>query len=417
MSDKGLDEIFRKKLTNREFVFNQANWEAMEAMLDADKKPAVYYWWTSAAVVLFGLLTAGIAIFQNPEMGADLIPVSNINQEEKGVSPLDKVLDNEDLESQVNKDDIASYSNSLPERTSSLESTPGNPEIEAVTQNTNGNLTSNTNGGDELSNPSPNNTIASLENPSVIDAPIAENRFQIAAIDLLEKTIPSINTSLNNILFLAPTPAIEYPYKDIRKFQKQHEVSMIAGAGIGPSFNGNENSKDWLIGLNYEYRFSFNWSANVGLTYNTKLSPGIIHNSDSIFHSFSPERVITEMENSRLDYIEMPIQITRSFNSKHQIGLGVYSSVLFNVKTDVKRTSITIKETKESEFSESGLSENFRQFDYGLTSSYSYQFNPQLSFGLQFKYGLSDITVNNTQELSGYHRNMSSRLILRYRLF
>ncbi len=415
MSDKGLDEIFRNKLTNRNFEFNHANWEAMEAMLDADKKPAVYYWWTSAAVVLFGLLTAGIAIFQNPEMGADALPVSVTNDQVEEISLPTIPSNKEELNGFSKEENIASFSNSLPENNSSPESGSVGSGTEGNAQNTNSNLASNHNGGEQISNAIPNNTIASPGAQDESSASIVEQGFQIAFINLIEKPIPSINTSVNSDLSIAPTR--EYPFRGIRKFQRQQEISMIAGAGIGPSFNGGENSKDWLIGLNYEYRFSFNWSVNAALSYSAKMSPGIIQNSDSIFHSFSPERIITEMENSRLDYIEIPIQFTRSFNSKHQIGLGVYSSVLFNVKTDVKRTSITIKETKKSEFSESGLSENFRQFDYGLTSSYSYQFNPMLSLGVQFKYGLSDITVNNTQELSGYHRNVSSRLVLRYRLF
>lgn len=413
MSDKGLDEIFRKKLTNREFEFNPANWEAMEAMLDADRKPAVFYWWTSAAVVLFGLLTAGIAIFQNPVLENDIQPISTNIQNENSIPTLE--------------DERESFQNSENSIANEMESSTSNanehkPDVEQSMAKPNSSDEEEFGIGN---NPQEAEAIAAVqgteETQNAVSAnannqapsEIREDETEIAFLDLLAKPFPILITVQNNSLI----PHRQYPSSDIRKFQKQHEVSMIAGIGAGPSFNGGEESKDWLIGLNYEYRFSFNWSINTSLSYNAKMSPGIVHHSDSIFHSFSPERIITERENKRLDYFELPIQITRSFNSKHQLGLGIYSSVLFSTVTDVKRTSITIKETKESEFSESGLSENFKVFDYGLTSSYSYQFNPSLNLGVQFKYGLSDITVNNTQELNGYHRNISTRLILRYRLF
>lgn len=414
MSDKGLDEIFRKKLTNRELAFNPANWDAMETMLDADKKPAIFYWWTSAAVVLFGLLTAGITLFQNPILGDDAaLPISTtIQTKEKIDLPNNNTQESNTLNSVEN---IASQSSDGLESSEADILNQSTEAAEVSQEPINSPVSAVNNGGGIVVNQNTNENypVANVVNGLDQSTDDTEDVSKIAFISLLEKPIPSLGYSVSNTL----VPNREYPSKQIRKFQKQQEISMLAGLGAGPSFNGGEASKDWLIGLNYEYRFSFNWSVNAALSYNAKLSPGIIQNSDSIFHSFSPERVITEMENSRLDYIEMPIYFTRTFNTKHQLGLGVYSSVLFNIKTDIKRKNITIKETKESEFSESGLSENFRVFDYGFTSSYSYQFNPSLNLGVQFKYGLSDITVNNTQELRGYHRNISTRLILRYRLF
>lgn len=449
MSDKGLDEFFRKKLTNREFEFNAANWEAMEAMLDADKKPALFYWWTSAAVVLFGLMTAGIALFQNPILNEGVQPVSTtIETETPSVqtksNDLDlKTLDTEGdvvsnsetseiptVQTQTNKEDLNVLdtegdlvSNSVDDERSSDNLSNSGPSYSQNPQqkDTEGDklkttINSTGNGARTIFNQDGNQTAGFVNSATTVQA--QDQKFTaLSFINLLDRPIPELNYSISTQGNDPILPSQEFPGEAIRKFQKQHEFSMLAGIGAAPSFNNGSASTDWLIGLNYEYRFSFNWSVNAALSYTAKMSPGIVHNSDSIFHSFSPERVITKTEETRLDYLEMPIQFTRSFNSKHQLGFGVYSAVLFNIQTDVNRTNITIKETKQADFTESGLSENFRVLDYGLTGSYSYQFNPLLNLGFQFKYGLSDITVNNTQELSGYHRNISSRLILRYRLF
>lgn len=434
MSDKELDEIFKKKLTNREFGFNQANWEAMEAILDADKKPAVFYWWTSAAIVAFGLVTSAILFLQNPR-ATEIPSVLPLGQENVTTtvgdenSNIQEIPTGNALETDAEFENITDQSlesNSTENLGSNQAADPLNTVNALAGTSTNA---STTNSGQNNADPAvilpgngagSSNIVVGSNNSSEVS-----NSLPLITENLVEEK------NKEGLLFLSGKgfPAFENPSIDgdlitnrvrpnfIRRFQKQHELSLVGGIGLNPSFNNSGSSADWLIGLNYEYRFSFFWSVNVGLNYNARTSPGIKHSSDSTFLSFGRELVITEVENTRLDYVELPIQITHTISPRHQLGLGMYASALFNIVTQTDRTSITVKETVTHQTKTMGLSDNFRTFDYGLTGSYNYQYNPALSLGLQFKYGLSDITVNNTPELSGFHRNVSTRLILRYRLF
>ena len=445
MSDRELDEIFRKKLTQREFEFNQSNWEAMEAMLDADKKPAAFYWWSSAAIVVFGLLISTLVFVQNPLSPTEVpivIPQENIEANEAEEPVINNVAPETDAAS--TEDSNGSDSDAALNTGSTVASSESG-ETEAISSNNVVSPSSNQESGEAVSGGEADLAIATatttaantveepsqaepdageLDNANVSEASSIstqsgdsqniveeEDLLNLDQLELSLKGLPSLTQEARTSLL---TNRVRPNF--IRKFQRQHEISAIAGVGVSPAFDGG-NSADWVLGLNYEYRFSYLWSLNAGVTYNARTSPGISHRSDSIFHSLAPERVITEVNNSRLDYLEIPIQITHTLNPRHQIGLGIYTSALFNVKTDIERTSITIKETKKSTTTTMGLSENFQTFDYGMTASYGYQYSPALNLGLQFKYGLRDVTVNRTEELNGYHRNVSTRLILKYRLF
>jgi hypothetical protein len=56
MSEKEkYDELIRQKFAEHEFVFNEANWEKAEAMIDASRKRKRIFWWSS--VFLIGLIT------------------------------------------------------------------------------------------------------------------------------------------------------------------------------------------------------------------------------------------------------------------------------------------------------------------------------------------------------------------------
>jgi hypothetical protein len=53
--EKKYDELIRQKFAEQEFMFNEANWEKAEAMIDASRKTKRIFWWS--AVFLIGLIT------------------------------------------------------------------------------------------------------------------------------------------------------------------------------------------------------------------------------------------------------------------------------------------------------------------------------------------------------------------------
>jgi hypothetical protein len=49
------DELIRQKFAEQEFMFNEANWEKAEAMINASRKTKKIFWWSS--IFLIGLIT------------------------------------------------------------------------------------------------------------------------------------------------------------------------------------------------------------------------------------------------------------------------------------------------------------------------------------------------------------------------
>lgn len=55
------DELIRQKFAEKEFIFNEANWEKAEAMIDASRKTKKIFWWS--AVFLIGLICGIFLMF------------------------------------------------------------------------------------------------------------------------------------------------------------------------------------------------------------------------------------------------------------------------------------------------------------------------------------------------------------------
>jgi hypothetical protein len=418
MSDRDLDYIFKNKLTNREFEFNPASWEAMESLLDAEQKKSAYYLWTSAAIVAFGLFVASLLFIQNPGKIAPQLPITHI---ENSLSQPESILDTQNdrfSEEDIEKEDLITNPVSeieIPQETSS-----------AVSQSSPLSRFSESNGQTEP-NPTETNTTAFVDDvEEVNDARsyldnsqpiVAEENLANAQNDSyisVYKGIPSLISSESPSNLFTNRVRTNF----IRRFQKQHEVWLQAGPDFSQSTNDNSLATGWMLGVNYQYRFSYLWSMSAGLNYSARTSLGISHSSDSVFYSFGQEIIRTEVENKRLDYFELPIELNYTLNGNHQFGAGAYVASLFNVNTTVNKTHFDYKgSVNKTVFDENRVSENFNQLDYGFTASYFYQYNPALSMGIQFKQGLADITRNRTTELNDDHRNVQTRFILRYRLF
>lgn len=426
MSDKELDNIFNKKLSNREFAFNPSNWEAMEAMLDAEKGKGAFYWWSSAAILVFGLFVSGLIFIQGNPVGTRSSIENIVNSIEANDQEINGTISQE-LNNQDMISDISSEQDNLQETPVSniqkeiQESNSSNLAVEEVRE--------------------------SIEQPSIDDADaVSESRAsdqdQIVSevvSDNIEEHLPFEVEELPTIsnldqvvlgykgisLVSQKTKSLKFNVRTnrvrpnvIRRYQKQHEFSLQAGPDFSRSIKPNDLTTGVLVGANYQYRFSYTWSLNVAVNYSTRTSLGVALSSDSAFLGFGWENVETVVHNDRLDYIEVPIEIAYNINPKHQVGFGTYVSGIFNVNSRIDKIHSSTKGIgKTTSRKENGISENFRLLDYGVTGSYFYQYSPSIAVGAQLKYGLPDITKNVDIPLNGDDQNIQTRIILKYRLF
>lgn len=90
------DELIRQKFAEKEFMFNEANWEKAEVMIDSSRKTKKIFWWS--AVFLVGLIT-GIFLMI-PLIKNDSLKITN---ETKLNNPL--ITDSLSNETEANKND------------------------------------------------------------------------------------------------------------------------------------------------------------------------------------------------------------------------------------------------------------------------------------------------------------------------
>ena len=431
MSDKELDNIFKSKLSSREFDFNPANWEAMEAILDSDKKRGSVYWWSSAAILVFGLFVSGLIFMQNPGNFNSVTPetitvtpdqeiMNNGTAISGGSETPDEIVKTQltqpEPEKTMDVEEVISHTNPSITKSSVIkpkEDTPIKVSVAAAADKTEQEPAVKINPA--LESLKVNKQLDENEKPNDLTIDKSVNALNFG--DIAYKDLPAVDYNLLDGLGVASLKTNKVRTDFIRKFHKQHEFWVQAGPDFTRSFKDNSIKTGWTAGLNYKYRFSYLWSFNVAAQYNARVFPGIKHTTDSVFRGFGEERIRTESENTRLDYIEVPFNFAYSPGDKHEFGFGAYASALFNVKTEITRTHFQFKKDKEVSYeTQNGISEDYNVLDYGLNASYFYQYSPSIALGVQMKMGMADITRNRSQVLNADHRNRNLRLVLRYRL-
>lgn len=418
MTEKELEKLFKSKLGDREVPFNPENWERMEAVLD--EKAAVrgsYYWKYAAAILIFGAVVASL-IFINPgmdspsEMKNIATPVLKEEVQETGsgnaVADEPGQKSNQEYLSEpaedVSASPIAEQSNKeISETPEELTEEKVVAASEATTE-----AGENENSTDLLKQEAP---------PVNTNEEVVGYYETIDLLALKEKSYRMPEAELPGLTLMA----LDMGITDNQARNSQVNLSdffVNAGPVFSNSHAGSGTGTGLQAGLGYRLRMRYGFSLETGISYLVQNDVNITNKSDSTFFTFGRERVETEEVNHRLDYIEIPLNVSYRFTPKHEFGLGTYFSLLVNVERETQRTQYMIKGgvNVENEQSSGYLSE-FSRIDYGLGVFYRYSVNNRLKVGLHLKQGLNDITLDVSEGYAKDHTNFNSRIVLEYSLF
>lgn len=402
MTEKELEKLFKSKLDNREFAFNPANWEAMEAMLDTQPQPAgAFYWRSVAAVLLFAVGVWSLITFTDVAG-----PQHNIAHQEKS-----------QLENNTNGN-VGTIGTEIQTENQDQNVDEGGVPHEVEKVIIEENFPSEENNA-QIATSEPKSSKVQRFKESIISevGKVAPQNF--SALDLKE-----INYQYN---LEAPQGAtrssglsiVSWNNESLKKFEQKKSFYLE----VAPVFTGSQNANNvgfgWEAGIGFQQEFENRFVVSAGLNYLVISGVNISNKSDSVFYNFGREVVQTEEINKRLDYIEVPVSIGYKLNEKHSLHLGAYAGFLVSVSQEVnKETSGFKTETKTETLENSGYQEGFNRWDAGVSFGYRYRLNPSLSVGLHYNLGLKDIT--NDASGGDYqltHTNQSTRVIFRYSLF
>ncbi len=409
MTEKEIEKLFKSKLNNREFAFNPANWEAMEAILDSTPKPAgAFYWRSVMAVLLFGVAVWSLITF------APATAESNVTNNVELSSPVETKAEPQEA---VSSKGEVQFESQLEE--SQQEEAVAQNELESVnTEKTlAANAVRNTNEG-ALSNQAvqePSSAIAAAENSYVDEVSTDE----VSLVD------PVFTTPLSKKGFVfnseLPQPLVEitsgnnFTPEAFKKFDSKSSFYLEVAPVFSGSYNANNVGVGWHAGLGWERAIGQKFQFSIGLGYTVQNGVGIENNSDSVFYNFGKEVVETQEVNSRLDYVELPVSISYKLNQRNMVEFGMYAGYLVNVSREVDKEISKFKtETQYESTKENGYQEEFKRMDYGLTLGYRYRVTPALSVGVHYNLGFIDITKNIQGDYLQRHTNQNTRVVFRY---
>ncbi len=471
-----LDNLFKEKLAVKSYPYNPKNWEKMAAILDggAASRGGAFYWRAAAAILLFAMLAGGALLFDNSDKNAlqDENRVVDFEENSPAVLEDENYDDGNSLdENGGTKNEANAGSSEIPNENIANQETSGGDDLNAsqnpdfssennadknaggedsdgktVAENVGSDFSKDENNdGNQGGDAENSDANAITANPADGNASNENSRKPIFSSDDYETGNPNAisfyanqdalildrkNIAKNAFLLdteNAPFSLMplsreneKFDPKSLPKFYKRHNLFAEGGAVLRGSYTSNSVGIGWQAGLGYQYRISDRWAANVGLRYSVHNEVGIRQKSDSIFFNFGQERIETERESHRLDYLEVPLEINFLATPKHQFSLGGYFAQLISVDQEIVRRRYALKQGVQTTHDEAtGYNPDFARYDWGLTAGYRFHISPQFSAGISVQQGLVDITKVETvsNELKKHHRNLSTRISLRYLLF
>ncbi len=429
MTEKEMEKLFRSKLNNREFAFNPGNWERMETILDQKASAGRWYYWRSAAaILLFGFIVGGLAVY-NPSDRNDYDAVSGTDFIQEG-KELPDAFGSKATEPATESNETIAYDDVQGETESSVYNQLTPSQAKAITS-PDDNVA--TNDFEQVNDAKQNNKeatvtkeFASTESTQDVDEAAIANtsansiRHGFEPVETLNLTTKGYNLPALAVTYPSPRFTDIIEGEQTTPLQKINTNAFFVNVGTVLSGSNTDNTlgNGLQAGIGYRRAFNNGFGVETGLNYFYLDNVNIQDRSDSVFYRFGKESIETEERNSRLDYLEVPLNLSYKIAPRHQIGLGGYAAILLNVERDITRTTFTPKggTTVEDEKA-SGYLDEFNRFDFGFSAFYRYSFSPRLKVGVHLKQGLMDITHDVSEGYADDHTNFNTRLVLEYNLF
>ena len=179
----------------------------------------------------------------------------------------------------------------------------------------------------------------------------------------------------------------------------------------------NEQPYSPTAGVYVNFPVSKNLSLGTGFNYWSRGNINASSSGDSTVFNFGFQEITTTDFVSRATYLEIPLLLRYRIKEKHIAEIGGNFSYLLTA-----RGSRTVKISDD--FGTTDLSYNvtdgykswLNSSDVALRLGYHYQWNKRGTIGLQWQYGLMDVTPDNIYDNIIFDRNHQFKVVLGYDL-
>lgn len=383
MSEHELDKLFSKKLKARPLDYNPKAWAAMEAMLEAKTRSYAFYW-RSAAAILFMAALLGIPALNQPGLQevqkATEQPVSKNNSSNNIQVQPDKPTDiAPKLSQEQPTEKVAQRAN---KQRTSLQKSESSKSIAASSANTK----------KRLDEPGSFDELRSKQNLSNSEySALYEKQVAVKALAVLN--MRSINQSMELELgepFLYETKNNK---KSINWGQAYVSAALLTSS---VDFSVNQGA-GFSLGVGYQKQLSSAFQIGAEINYVYRATPSLTTKHDSVFYSFSQERVTNTTQVKSLSQLQIPVYVNYTLANKHRLGVGFYGSVLLNADVVNSREQRSSSQLLHKTSAPVEQEENWvNPFGMGWLAQYGYILSPSLELGFRFNQSLTD--VDNAKE-------------------
>lgn len=450
MSDDGLDNLFRKGLSERHVKFNMDSWRRMEEMLPPEPV-AKNFRFGYATAVIGVLLIVSTSLFvwnsqNSPTFPIEITPVEGVSKSNNDRNFFHELAHKEqnagkDLagSGDLSSDPLAN--DNMAEKNNSAEISENNsqPENELLsnTQLSSGQMAALKRNLNTRKSASASNTNSFFAGTKTTTSGFFDNITHVSVERRNETQLTNEQVSFGNNAFTKISGLEELASIDMSKDMEAHTLvadvsndgrpkvaknimGFIGGVNLNKSLmespdKGMAGSE--FFGIEYQRYLNGGFSLKTNLLYSAR--SGI--NSQKVYakkqYDFGSSSTQTTVECQRMIYLELPVLVNYGVGN-HSFMVGPSFSYLV---TGLNKVTTTIEsltgEGSTEEKSEWGYTEGFKKYDFSIIAGYEYSIKPKLNVGARLNYGLLDITNNGYFGNDSFDNNVQFRVYLTYSPF
>ncbi len=419
MTEKELQKLFQKKFAEREVPYNAEAWNKLSSMLDKAQMP----WYSKPAVLAKASALAVAALT------SIFVLVWNVNQSNKAETknlPVD-AGSSAAIPTDIKKSEAPSEDeNPLSKGDSKNESgshAVGNLELFTKPERSRqSSLPNDLNSSTKSVLASKKQSInASSKQGGVEDF----NNKQLVFIDIrpIQDVFRYEKMFYNTEMIQQNEWSRNSPYPKVRNSWSQLGFGIQAFAGLTNRISNGKSPEsgfsNYGFGAWVHYAINNQLGVESGLTWLKRGDMHLERKLEGVRYSFGAERETYVITAQSAQFLEVPVRITYRFKQNHQIKAGYYYSYMYNLGNNVLHSHMPEGSSswQHTQWQENGFEDAFVSYDHGLSLAYSYRFNRGISIGIDYIFGLQDLSLDAHFNQNEKHYNRQFRLNLSYALF
>ena len=195
----------------------------------------------------------------------------------------------------------------------------------------------------------------------------------------------------------------------------RHSWGAIAGNAMWADYGRTQNtlSLQPIVGLGYQYRLTSKSGITAQLLYSSIKDPGAVYNQTQIYYDYQQLQTTATIRTTRLHYGNLNLAAKYAINTLWSASLGITAAIKITGHNTIERIGFNQLATQQKAM---GYVSGFRRLNGGLTAALDRRLNRRTKLGLQYVFGLSDVSNDVEFSETAYHSNSQLNLMLTYTL-